>query len=182
MGRETGMFLRDPFNCHLDRAGHAQSCTLRGGTGTAVASSASNSPAKLFAERFDFVFGLGDALRISEFFGFLELFAELFKLTAVLAFAWASSISPASSDAPAGKFRSANCSRVIAPSSARASESLRSVRRSGSGHQASHKVSAASHTVAVCVSVTTTLLIPSAVSNVASKHSASSAWPSRAKM
>ena len=72
-----------PFNRHLDRAGHTQSCPLRGGTGTAVASSASNSPAKLFAERFDFVFGFGDALRISELFGFFEFFAELFKPTAL---------------------------------------------------------------------------------------------------
>src|SRR5215831_14586737 len=86
MRRERGMLLSDPFNRDLDRAGHAQSCTLRGGTGTAVASSASNSPAKLFAERFDFVFGLGDALRISELFGFFEFFAEFFKLTAVRSF------------------------------------------------------------------------------------------------
>ena len=86
MRREPGMLSRDLFNCHLDRAGHAQSCPLRGGTGTAVASSASNSPAKLFVECFDFVFGLGDALRISELFGFFELFAELFKLAAVCGF------------------------------------------------------------------------------------------------
>jgi hypothetical protein len=86
MRREPGMFLSYPLNRDLDRAGHAQSCPLRGGTGTAVACSASNSPAKLFAERFDFVFGLGDALRISELFGFFELFAEFFKLTAVRSF------------------------------------------------------------------------------------------------
>src|SRR5215469_14188511 len=83
---ESRMFFSYPFHCHLDRAGHAQSCPLRGGTGPAVASSASNSPAKLFAERFDFVFDSGDALRISELFGFLELFAEFFKLTAVRSF------------------------------------------------------------------------------------------------
>src|SRR5215471_9464499 len=86
MRREPGMLSRDPFNCRLDRAAHAQSCPLRGGTGTAVASSASNSPAKLFAERFDFVFGFGDALRILELSGFFELFAEFFKLAAVRSF------------------------------------------------------------------------------------------------
>ena len=77
------MLFSYPFDCHLDRAGHAQSCALRGGTGTAVASSTSNSPAKLFAERLDFVFGFGDALRISELFGFFELFAQFLKLTPV---------------------------------------------------------------------------------------------------
>jgi hypothetical protein len=86
MRREPGMLLSDPFNRRLDRTGHAQSCALRGRTGTAAASSASDSPAKLFAERFDFVFGLGDALRNSELFGFFELFAEFFKLAAVCSF------------------------------------------------------------------------------------------------
>ena len=86
MRRETGMLFSDTFNRRLDRVGHAQSCALRGGTGTAVASSTSDSPAKLFAERFNFVFGLGDALRISELSGFFELFAEFFKLTAVRSF------------------------------------------------------------------------------------------------
>ena len=83
MRREPGMLLSDAFNCHLDSAGHAQSCPLRGGTGTAVASSTSNASAKLATDRIDFVFGFGDALRISELFGFFEFFAELFKPTAL---------------------------------------------------------------------------------------------------
>jgi len=132
------MLFGDPFNSRLDRVGHAQSCALRGGTGTALASSASNSPAELSAERFDFVFGLGDALRISELSGFFELFVEFFKLTAVRSFAWASSISPASSDAPARKFCAANCSCVMAPNSARLGV-FRTVRRINSAHQA-HRV------------------------------------------
>ena len=86
MRGEPGMLLAYPFNSQLDRAGRAQSCALRGGTGTAVAPSAPNSPAKLFAQRFDFFFGFGDALKISELFGFFELFADFFKLTAVRRF------------------------------------------------------------------------------------------------
>ena len=83
MRREPRMFFSDPFNSRHDRAGHTQSCPLRGGTGTPVASSAPDCPAKLVAERFDVLLGFGDALGISELFGFFEFFAELFKPTAL---------------------------------------------------------------------------------------------------
>jgi hypothetical protein len=55
MRPEPGVFSSYPFNRHLDRIGHAQSCALRGGTGTAVASSTSDGSAKLATNRIDFV-------------------------------------------------------------------------------------------------------------------------------
>src|SRR5262249_47866673 len=86
MRREPGMLLRYPFNCHLDRAGPPHSCPLRGGNGTTVASSGSDCSAEFMAEGFDLVLGLGNALGIAQLFGFFELFAEFFKLTAVRSF------------------------------------------------------------------------------------------------
>jgi len=86
MSREPGVLLSYSFDRHLDCACHAQSCTLRSGTSTAVASSAPYCSAELAAKSLDFVFGLGNALGISKLFRFVEFLAELREPTSVSSF------------------------------------------------------------------------------------------------